>query len=82
MLWKVYPGVIQMLISLTSYLVSIQTGHCNAYTKNLLHQDHVNSSNHLLSALAINTDHTLWNECCILVRFTYHMSLRPDTTTQ
>ena len=58
-LCKVYPCVIQMLISLPSYLVSIQTWHCNAYTKNLLSQVCVNNSYHLFSALSINADHPM-----------------------
>lgn len=45
-LCKVYPGVIKIQISLSSYLVSVQTWHCNAYTKNLLSQVCVNSSYH------------------------------------
>lgn len=42
-----------MLISLPSYLISIQTWHCNVYTKSPLSQVCVNSSHHFLSALSI-----------------------------
>lgn len=56
MLCKVYPLVNQMLIFLPSYLVSIWTWSCNAYTKNLLSQVCVNISYHLFSALSIDTD--------------------------
>ena len=48
-----------MLISLPSYLVSVQTQHCNAYTKNLLSQVCVNSSYHLFSAVSINADYPM-----------------------
>ena len=48
-----------MLAFLPSYLVSIQTWHCNAYVKNLLSQVCVNNSYHLFSALSINADHPL-----------------------
>ena len=48
-----------MLISLSSYLVSIWTRHCNVSTKNLLSPVCANSSYHLFSALSINADHPM-----------------------
>ena len=51
--FKVYTCVIQMLLSLPLYLVSICTQHCDAYTKNLMSPVCVNNSYHLFSALSI-----------------------------
>ena len=51
--------VIQMLISLPSYLVSIRTLNCNAYVKSLLPHVCVNNAYHLFSALSIKADHPM-----------------------
>lgn len=48
-----------MLISLSSYLVSIWTRHCNVSTKNLLSPVCANSSYHLFSAVSINADYPM-----------------------
>lgn len=58
-LCKVYSCVIQMLISLPSYLVSIRTRCCNAYTENLLSQIHATSFYYLFSALSITVNHPM-----------------------
>lgn len=52
---KDYPSIIQKLISLSPYLVAIQTGHCNAYSKYLLSECCVNIAPYLFY-LSIKTD--------------------------
>lgn len=54
-----FTCVIQMLLSLPLYLVSICTQHCDAYTKTLMSPVCVNNSYHLFSALSIKTHHPM-----------------------
>lgn len=50
-LCKVYPCIIQILISLPQYLVTIRTWYCNVYSKYLLSQYCINTAPHSFSTL-------------------------------
>ena len=54
---KVYPCVIQLPISLPSYLGLFQTEHYNSYINSLLHQVCVNNVHYFFSALSLKLDH-------------------------